>query len=652
MVGLSILTIVLGSSYALAISYRTSKFLGKEVEAKTGELKQSEARYRRLVELSPDAIAVQSEDKIVFMNNAGAKLFGAESPEQLIGKSVWDFVLPEYRDRVRERYRQMRERETQVPPMEQRFFRLDGTYVDVEMAAAPLTYKGKPAILAILHDITERKRAEEAQRAARAFQQSVIDGVAEPILVIDADYRVQLMNRAAREFSYGDADTPEPLYCYQVSHRREAPCSGTGRPCPMEHVRQSGQPVTVVHEHYQQDGERRFAEIMASPLWGEDGTYQGIIESVRDITERRRVHGEMLKLRKAVEAAGEVMFMTDRDGIITYINPEFTRLYGYSAEDVVGKTTPRILKSGMMTPQDYELFWETLLNKQVVQGEIINKCKDGRLVTIGSSANPILDENGDIVGFLAIQRDITERKRAEETLQRYADRLRALTAQLVEVAEDERQRVARELHDETSQALANLAITLGTVAQRTSDDETRRQLEQAKRLAVDTLEGVKRIVHDLRPRLLDDYGLLPAIRWYAEERLHQAGVDVCIEVQGTEIRLPSHTETAVFRMIQEAANNIIRHAQATQATIRLIWEPHQLTVEVQDNGRGYDVQETLGGAKRDQSLGLLGMQERAMLVDGTLSIDSRPGAGTRILIQVPLSERVDADTQEQHVAGR
>jgi len=396
MVGLSILTIVLGSSYALAISYRTSKFLGKEVEAKTGELKQSEARYRRLVELSPDAIAVQSEDKIVFMNNAGAKLFGAESPEQLIGKSVWDFVLPEYRDRVRERYRQMRERETQVPPMEQRFFRLDGTYVDVEMAAAPLTYKGKPAILAILHDITERKRAEEAQRAARAFQQSVIDGVAEPILVIDADYRVQLMNRAAREFSYGDADTPEPLYCYQVSHRREAPCSGTGRPCPMEHVRQSGQPVTVVHEHYQQDGERRFAEIMASPLWGEDGTYQGIIESVRDITERRRVHGEMLKLRKAVEAAGEVMFMTDRDGIITYINPEFTRLYGYSAEDVVGKTTPRILKSGMMTPQDYELFWETLLNKQVVQGEIINKCKDGRLVTIGSSANPILDENGDI----------------------------------------------------------------------------------------------------------------------------------------------------------------------------------------------------------------------------------------------------------------
>ncbi|MFQ5595005.1 MAG: PAS domain S-box protein, partial [Anaerolineae bacterium] len=636
LVGLSMGIILLGFSHALAVYRRAGQLLEREVEAKTSELRQSEARYRRLVELSPDAIAVQSSDSIVFVNRAGANLFGAESPEDLIGKSVWDFVLPERRELVRERYRRMREEGARVPPIEQRFIRLDGTHVDAEAVATPFTYQGKPATLAIFHDITERKRAEEALEAARAFQQSILDGVAEPILVIGADYRVQLMNRAAREFSYGEADAPEPVYCYQVSHRREAPCSGRGHPCPMKQVRESGQTVRVVHEHYRGSGERRFAEIMASPLWGEDGTFQGIIESVRDITERRQLHEEMLKLRKAVEAAGEVMFMTDCDGIITYINPEFTRLYGHEADEVVGETTPRILKSGMMTPRDYELFWETLLSKQVVKGEVINKCKDGTLVTIDGSANPILDENGEIIGFLAIQRDITERKQAEETLQHYTERLQALTAKLVEVAEEERQRVARELHDETSQALANLVVTLGTVARITRDEETRRQLEQAKQLVVGTLEGVNRIVHDLRPRLLDDYGLLPAIRWYAEERLGQAGVDVGVEVQGTEMRLPAHTETAVFRMIQEAMNNIVRHAQATQATVRLTWERHQLAVEVIDDGRGYDVQETLNGARRDQSLGLLGMQERAMLVGGTLSIDSESGAGTRVLIQVPV----------------
>ncbi len=134
------------------------------------------------------------------------------------------------------------------------------------------------------------------------------------------------------------------------------------------------------------------------------------------LAERDRAEEELLRLRQAVESSGEVVFMTDREGIITYINPEFTRLYGHPAEEVVGRVAPRILKSGLMKPEDYEWFWQEILNKQVVKGELVNKTKDGRFVTIEGSASPILDEHGNIIGFLAIQRDITERKRAEEAL--------------------------------------------------------------------------------------------------------------------------------------------------------------------------------------------------------------------------------------------
>ncbi len=374
-------------------------------------------------------------------------------------------------------------------------------------------------------DAQVRARTRELE-ATRAFQQSIIDGVAEPILVIGTDYRVKMMNRAAREFS-GDVSASESPRCYQISHHHEVPCSGE-RPCPMEAVRESGRPITVVHEHYSVNGKWRFVEIVASPLWGEDGAFQGIIECMRDITER---------------------------------------------------------------------------------------------------------------------------KQAEETLQQYTERLRALTAQLIEAAEAERQRVARELHDETSQALANLVVTLGTVARLTADGKTRRHLEQVKELAVDTLEGVKRIVLDLRPRLLDDYGLLPAIRWYAEERLGQVGVDVIVEVQGMEMRLPPYAETGVFRVIQEAVNNIARHAHSTHARIRLTWEPNQLAVEIEDNGRGFDAQTAMSGVRRDQCLGLLGMQERVALMGGALAMDSVPGSGTRILIRVPLPQTVEANVQDQRVVS-
>ncbi len=136
-----------------------------------------------------------------------------------------------------------------------------------------------------------RKAHKELQSALNkletiyAFQQSIIDGIAEPIMVIDANYQVKMMNRAAQEFSL-QKNTDDPVYCYQVSHLSEAPCKGRQHPCPMEMVRKKGKPVTVIHEHTTTDGETRFVEVIASPLWNANGEFQGIIEATRDITDR------------------------------------------------------------------------------------------------------------------------------------------------------------------------------------------------------------------------------------------------------------------------------------------------------------------------------------------------------------------------------
>ncbi|MDP2319435.1 MAG: PAS domain S-box protein [Acidobacteriota bacterium] len=135
-----------------------------------------------------------------------------------------------------------------------------------------------------------------------------------------------------------------------------------------------------------------------------------------DITARKQAETELSKLNMAVDASGEVIFMTDLEGVIRFMNPAFTRLYGYAAAEVVGKATPRILKSGVVPREVYRSFWNVILSKQVVTGEMFNKARDGRLLTVESSVNPILNEQGESIGVLAIQRDITERKHAEESL--------------------------------------------------------------------------------------------------------------------------------------------------------------------------------------------------------------------------------------------
>ncbi len=149
------------------------------------------------------------------------------------------------------------------------------------------------------------------------------------------------------------------------------------------------------------------------------------LEEKRLREQGRRAEEALVKLRQAVGASGEVIFMTDPEGTITFINPEFTRLYGYTEGEVVGKVTPRILKSGTMQPQEYDDFWRTIVAKRVVKGEFVNKTKAGKLVTLESSTNPILDEQGNITGFLAIQRDVTARKQLEAQL-RQAQKMEAI----------------------------------------------------------------------------------------------------------------------------------------------------------------------------------------------------------------------------------
>ncbi|MDP2952073.1 MAG: sensor histidine kinase, partial [Chloroflexota bacterium] len=168
-----------------------------------------------------------------------------------------------------------------------------------------------------------------------------------------------------------------------------------------------------------------------------------------------------------------------------------------------------------------------------------------------------------------------------------------------------------------------------------------------KELAVRTLDELHQIILDLRPSMLDDLGLVSAIRWYAESRLESQGIKASFETSGDEQRLPSQMETALFRVVQEAITNIAKHAEADNVVISLEFNHSTISIEVEDDGRGFDIASLSRAADKSGGLGLMGMKERIGLLDGTLTIDSEPSRGTRLSIKVPLPEKDGAGAQDK-----
>lgn len=222
-----------------------------------------------------------------------------------------------------------------------------------------------------------------------------------------------------------------------------------------------------------------------------------------------------------------------------------------------------------------------------------------------------------------------------DRLDEHRSKLRAMASQVITAQEEERLRIARELHDETAQALASLLVRQ-RVAERSPDPETlQRTMADLRALTSDALEGVRRMAIELRPTILDDLGLVAALDACARQFSQRSGLRVELHATGRPERLRPEVELVIYRVVQEALSNVARHSGATRADVSLRAEPAHLTVMVADDGRGFDPAAALDS--RPQSLGLFGMRERAALVDGRLEIESVPNHGTRVCLTVPVT---------------
>jgi PAS domain S-box-containing protein len=264
----------------------------------------------------------------------------------------------------------------------------------------------------LLSDITEQKLAEAALRDSETRYRTIFESAGDAILLSKDETLVDCSARALDLFHC----TRTQLIGQSVLSLSPAfqPDGSDSKQSVLETIQRvlSKGSESFEWQFQRRDGTLFYSEFRLTCLELAGEVY--LLGVVRDTTEYRRAEETLVRLRQAVNASGEVVFMTDREGVFTFVNPEFTRLYGYTEAEVLGQATPRILRSGMIDAAHYARFWDTLRQKRVARGEISNKTKDGRLVSVASSVNPVLNEKGDIAAYLAIQRDVSERKRLEE----------------------------------------------------------------------------------------------------------------------------------------------------------------------------------------------------------------------------------------------
>lgn len=334
------------------------------------------------------------------------------------------------------------------------------------------------------------------------------------------------------------------------------------------------------------------------------------------------------RYRTLVDQIPAVVFMAFLDKGIgeAYVSPQIESILGFSQEEWLNDP----VRWYQQIHPDDKTRWSVEAAELFTSGQPLKSfyrvlARDGHVVWFHCEAKMVRTNDGRPWFIHGVGFDISEVKRAEASVRDYAERLKFLSRRLMEVQEAERRNIALELHDEIGQILTGLKLTL-EIGTRLPADELEASLNEARGLVNELMARVRKMSLDLRPAMLDDLGLLPTLLWHIEHYTAQTQVRVNFKHSGLEKkRFAPEVETAAYRLVQEALTNVARHAHAPEAAVRLWTHQQTLLIQVEDSGAGFDVDSILGA---NETSGLAGMRERAVLLDGRLTVESRPGEGT------------------------
>lgn len=605
------------------------------------ELRDGEEKFRSLLESTPDAMVIVNEKGTIVLVNSQTELLFEFPRQELLGRPVETLIPERFRHQhsqhLMDYFFQPKAR-TMGTGLGLFGLRKDGTEFPVEISLGPLHTEEGVLASAAIRDITERKRAEAELRESEARLQAILDNCPGMVFLKDVEGRYLHVNRQferafhiTRERVVGKTDEaifePEQAAAFRANDLK---------------VLQAGVPFEFEEVAMHDDGPHT-SIVSKFPLYDEGGQPHALCGITTDITDRKRAEEGLRKsedrYRSMFEHAVEGIFQTTLDGKYVAVNPALAHMYGYdSPEDMIATITD-IASQLYVDPGRRDEFICLMQEQEELTGfEALVYRKDGSVIWISENVRAVRDPSGVLVGYEGRVEDITERKRGEERLRSTLEEVRMLSGRLATVQEEERTRIARELHDELGVGLTCLKIDLSRLTTIVGDDigdAARAKLDDKVRSMVEQVDGtiasVQRLVTQLRPALLDDLGLVAAIEWQCRDFQKRTGIPCTCVTSADDIAMESERARALFRICQEALMNTARHAQATAVTVKLESRNDFLQLVVADNGVG--IPDTKASDRR--SLGLLGMRERAALFGGEITIQGHPEKGTTVTTCLP-----------------